>query len=771
MKRIPVLLVFLLGILPCWAQQTVISGRILDQESGENLVFASVQVKEINLGTTTNEYGFFSLTVNDADFAGEEIEVLVSYVGYATQSVMVKKGSSKPLKVGLADQINKLKTVEVKATRSKQTEELNSTQMSTIHVPMEQIAYIPSLGGETDILKVMQLMPGVSRGTEGTTGMFVRGGDADQNLVLLDEAPVYNVGHLFGFFSVFNSDAIKDMTMIKGGFPAHYGGRLSSILDIRMKDGHHNKFHGSGGVGLLSSKLTLEGPIVKEKASFLVSARRTYIDQVVSAVGSELPYYFYDLNAKLNVSISDKDRIYYSGYIGKDVLKFSDTEQSEDGSEGALDFRFGFDLGNITNTLRWNHVYSSRLFSNVSLINTNFDYNINGKFDSNNLLIKSKIQDYTGKVDYQYYASPQNTIKFGATLTQHVFRPNVISTSGEISEFLESGDGGKIDFQETAVYFNSDRELIGSLLKVNFGGRFSASKVESKFYTGIEPRLSLRYSLTEFAAVKASYSRMKQYLHRVSSSTVALPTDLWYPVTDNVKPQSADQVAVGFHYLFPKLKTALTIEGYYKWMDNLIEYREGANLILNNNFEDELVQGKGDSYGMEFLLKRDEGRFIGWIGYTLSWATRDFEELNGGKTFFAKYDRRHDLSIVGTYKISKRLTFAATWVYATGSRFTARTGQYLVPNPALTGIQVIPIYTERNAVAMSASHRLDLNFVVKSKEARKFRSEWHFGGYNIYNRATPYRINITPIENGIGYKYEQPGLFGFIPSIAYNFKF
>ena len=771
--KLPLICFFLLLYSLHSQGQTTISGKISDHDSGEDLIFATVQVEGSNVGTSSNDYGFFSITIPDEKFEGETLKLQISYLGYVAKVIEVTKGGNQHLEIKLRSDSQELEQVEISGARSKVTEELRSTQMSTIRIPMKQIAYVPSLMGETDILKVVQLMPGVSRGTEGTTGMFVRGGDADQNLVLLDEATVYNVGHLFGFFSVFNTDAIKDMTMIKGGFPGQYGGRLSSILDIRMKDGHQKKIHGTGGVGLLSSRLTLEGPVIKEKASFLISGRRTYIDQVFKTIGSDVPYYFYDLNAKFNYTISEKDRIYYSGYLGNDVLKVSEEGEPDetDSTESAFNTDFGFTLGNTTNTVRWNHIYNKRLFSNFSIISTNFKYNINGSFGDNNLLIRSRIQDLGGKLDYQFFRNSGHTIRFGGQYINHDFRPNVISTAGEISEFLESSEGDKIGFQELGLYFNSDQEMMGSVLKINYGLRLSGAIVDNQNYYGFEPRFSARYTLTENSSVKASYARMKQYMHRVSSSTVALPTDLWYPVTGRVKPQSSDQLAVGYNLFVDKLKSSVTVEGYYKWMNNLIEYREGANLILNDNFEDELVQGTGDAYGVEFLLKRDEGKLTGWIGYTLSWATRDFDELNGGKRFFAKYDRRHDLSIVATYKLGKRWVASAVWVYASGSRFTAQTGQYLMPNPSLMGVDIVPIFTERNAVSMSASHRLDVNFVLKPKKERKFHGEWHFGAYNVYNRATPYRISIEARDDAAGYKYSQPGLFGFIPSIAYNFKF
>jgi hypothetical protein len=771
-KKLVKIYITLFGLcftLLSWSQNTTISGSLTDKDSGETLIFASVYVEGTNVGVTTNEYGFFSLTVNQDAIAGDHFIVVCSYLGYPSVKFDVPKVDSFVLNAAMSANTELLGAAEVEAIQSQHKEVINSTQMSSVRIPMKDIGYIPSLGGETDIIKVVQLMPGVQGGGEGGTGMFVRGGDADQNLVLLDEATVYNIGHLFGFFSVFNSDALHDMTMIKGAFPANYGGRLSSILDIRMKDGHNQTIHGTGGIGLLSSRLTLEGPIVKDKSTFLISARRTYIDQVFKLTGQVLPYHFYDLNAKLNYRLGANDRLFFSSYLGNDILRFDGDDVGEEESV----FGFGFTLGNVTSTLRWNHIYNDRLFSNLSLIHTKFNYDISGKFDSNNLLIKSDVRDIGLKADYDYYPANGRHIRYGGQIIEHIFKPNVVNTAGEISEFLASREGDQLNNLEWGVYGNAEEDFRDGLFKLSAGVRVSGSFVKDKAYAGIEPRVSGRYSLTEFDALKLSYSRMKQYMHRVSSSSVSLPTDLWYPVTAGVAPQRSDQIAAGYSHLFESIGTYVEFEAYYKWLNNLIEDREGANLILNDNFENDLLQGKGKAYGLEFLVRRDEGKLTGWIAYTLSWATREFEDLNNGKPFWAKYDRRHSVAVVSTYKLSKRWTISAVWVYNSGSRFTAQVGQYLLPNASLTGFEIIPLYTERNAVSMSPSHRLDLNFVLgpRPEKKRKFTSEWHFGGYNIYNRATPYRINIEPADQGIGYKYVQPGLFGFIPSVAYNFSF
>ncbi len=746
--------------------QVTISGYIKDAVSKEDLQFAYIKTSIPGVGAISNEYGYYSLGIP----SNTDVVVTFSYIGYEENKITINKKTNSVINVYLDAKDVLTKEVVISASRISQGKaEATSNTMSVVTLQAKSLKNIPSIGGEVDVLKVVQLLPGVSKGVEGGTGMFVRGGDADQNLVLLDEATVYNVGHLFGFFSVFNPDAIKDLTLIKGAFPANYGGRLSSVLDISMNEGNASGLHGSGGIGLLSSRLTLEGPVVQDKISFLISGRRTYIDKVLALTGQNVPYYFYDLNTKLNYTHNHKNRFFFSSYFGDDVLRVSEKVEGDSAQSEDI-FGFGFNLRNNTQTLRWNHLFSDKLFSNTSIIHTLFNYDISGSFASNNLLIKSQIRDFGVKNDYTHYISPRKISKFGLHVINHNFRPNIISTSGEISEFLASKKGDIQRTFESALYYNFEYKLDTSTT-ISGGMRLSTSSVKGKTYFGPEPRLSAKHNLGKNGAIKASYSRMYQYMHRVSSSSVALPTDLWYPISQNIKPQNADQVALGYHHFMPKINTIFTVEAYYKWMRNLIEYKEGTNLILNNNFEESLIQGKGRSYGIEFLAKRDEGKLTGWVGYTLSWSKRQFDGLNNGEEFWARFDRRHDISIVSSYTISKRHSLSAVWVYSSGSRFTPIIGQYFAPNAALTSIYIIPIYTKRNAIALNSSHRLDINWVIKNKKNRRFKYEWHIGGYNIYNRATPFSIRIVPTEDGSGYKYEQPGLFGFIPSVAFNFNF
>ena len=764
-------ILFIIVLLRSEAQELyTLSGYITDETNGEALIGATIFDLNSKKGVVANTYGFYSLTLPE-----DSISLAVRFSGFQPQELSISLTENKELNFELAPDLLTLDEVVVTAEAIEIAEHVESTQMSTISLKAREIEKIPAIGGEVDLIKAAQLMPGVSRGGEGAIGMYVRGGTDDQNLVLLDEATVYNLGHLFGFFSVFNNDAVRDITIIKGGFPAQYGGRLSSVMEVKMKEGDLEKWHGAGGIGLLSSRITLDGPIIKNKLSAMISARRTYIDQVLSLTGTSLPYYFYDLNAKLSYKISRNDRIFLSAYLGDDVLDFNESviadpdDEAEDASEIGDELSFGFNLGNITTTLRWNHIYDqSKLFSNVTLFHTRFKYNIQGSFLENNLLIKSSVRDVGVKATWDYFPNPDNNIQFGMQAIAHFFRPNVINTSGEINDFLSSEEGELIGNQEFAVFANNEQK-VNNQLGLNYGVRVSSSNVPNTFYAVIEPRFGAKYTVGKDASIKVNYTFMKQYIHRVSSSSISLPTDLWYPVTERIKPQGSHQVAAGYFKGIPSLKLNISVEAFYKTMSNLIEYREGANLLLNDNFEEELLSGVGRSFGVELLIRKQVGKFTGWLGYSLSRADRTFDELNNGATYSAKYDRRHDISTVMTFDINERLSFSTVWVLSSGSRFTAQNGQYLMPNASFTGVQLIPIYTQRNEVELSPAHRLDINFVLRNKPHKKFRSEWHFGAYNFYNRASPYRVVVD--FNGLNYRYAQQGLFGFIPSVAWNFKF
>ncbi len=747
-------------ILSCFSQvysqnQYTISGTVSDSLSQETTIGSLVYIKGTNNGVATNVYGFYSLTVPEGKY-----ELVISYLGYVSQTHQIDLKSNITLNSKLKSSENTLKEVVVSAESNREKEQVRSAQMSSIYIPIEKIKNIPTIGGETDIIKVLQLMPGVKRGSEGQNTMFVRGGSGDDNLILLDEAVVYNVSHLGGFFSMFNNDALKEVTMYKGGFPAQYGGRLSSVMDIRTKDGNMQNFHADGGIGLLSSHLTLQGPILKDKMSFIFSGRRSYIDKVFKLANNGknvLPYHFYDFNGKLNYKLSDKNRLYLSTYYGDDVL----------GVGG--DLGGGTYLGNAIGTLRWNHLFNEKLFSNLSLIYTRFRYEIS----AGNSFAKSKITDVNLKYDFSYFKNPKNAIKYGVVYSNRGFRPNFINSTGIVSEFLKSTEGKIITTQELAFYVNHEYDLTNKL-KLNYGIRQSLLLTDNgKIYFNPEPRVSGAFTINEKQSVKLSYSRMVQYMQLVSSSSIALPTDVWYPVSNKIKPQKSDQVALGYNYLFDKIKTTVTFETYYKKLYNLVEYREGANLILNENYEKELVVGKGDSYGFEFFTQKMSGRFSGWVGYTISWTTRQFDGLNQGKIYYAKYDRRHDLSIVGSFDFTKRVSTSAVWIFSTGQRFTPVTGTFVMPNSSLTSIDMLPIYADRNTGQLPNAHRLDLSIIIKSKPHRRFfkwTGEWSFGAYNFYNRAQPNRVAVVQNPDGSS-KYVAKGIFGTIPFFAYNFKF
>ncbi len=752
------------GILASAQAQFTISGTVSDSSSNESLIGAIVSIKGTPKGMATNEYGFFSLTLPEGEY-----EVVVKYTGYQAKTVKVSLHANTTVNIPISNSTSaQMKEVVITGEKDKNAEQISSTQMSSISIPVEQIRYVPTIGGETDVIKVLQLMPGVKRGGEGQNTMLVRGGSGDDNLILLDEATVYNVSHLFGFFSVFNNDALKDVTMYKGGFPAQYGGRISSVMDIRMKDGDMQHYHVDGGIGLLSSHLTIQGPLKKDTASFILSGRRSYIDQVFRlAYGQDiLPYYFYDATLKLNWKYNTNNRFYFSTYIGDDVLRPPKSDSSL--------FDGGFRMGNFTTTARWNHVFNSQLFSNMSLIHTRFRYDVEANIPGNSFLAKSRIADFGLKYDFSYYKDPYNTFRYGFMTTFHGFRPNVVNTAGTISDFVRSREGELVINSESGIYFQHEW-MARHNLNVSYGFRQSFLIAKEKVYTSPEPRIAATFIINDEQSIKMSYCRMTQYLHLVSSSAIALPTDLWYPVTKNVKPIYSNQVAIGYNHNLPKIKSIVSVEVYYKHMHNLIEYREGAVLVLNDNYENELIAGDGESTGLEVFFQKNSGKLTGWIGYTLSFTTRQFDGLNGGEKYYARYDRRHDFSFVGTWEITPRFVLSGVWVYSTGQRFTPVIGYFLMPNSSTTNVNTLPIYGERNSTILPSAHRLDVSLIFKSKEKgtrrwMKWQGEWSIGAYNFYNRAQPYRIELESNDDG-SVKYVSKGLFGFIPFLAYNFRY
>ncbi|MEO6282494.1 MAG: TonB-dependent receptor [Dyadobacter sp.] len=785
----------ILAQIQALAQERItISGFVKEHGSQEQLPRVNIYISGTSFATATNTYGFYSLTVPVSDSAN----LLFSYIGYEKSEQKVSLRQNATLNVFLSS-ANQLKEVVV-SSRREEDYVSRSAQMSKIDVPIQQIRKIPSLFGEKDILKVLQLMPGVQKGTEGQTGLYVRGGGPDQNLIILDEAVVYNANHLFGFFSVFNSDAIKSVELTKGGFPARYGGRLSSVLDMKMKEGSQDKLHGEGGIGVISSRLTLEGPLSKKrKSSFLISGRRTYIDVLAAPFiagqqkGSESSmkpgYFFYDLNAKMNYDLGPNDKVYISGYFGRD--RFHISEKRDNYAMSA-----GLDWGNTTATMRWNHVLCQKMFVNTSLIYSNFDFGIASSFKeqhSNNsvdefgLRYVSRIRDLGIKTDFDFYPSSKHAIKFGIQATMHKSNPSALSTSGTAIEKPQTTPDQTNNALETGIYVE-DTWQAGDALKLNAGFRLSAFKAKTITYIRPEPRFSAALRLIDDLSLKASYSEMNQYVHLLSNTGLGLPTDLWVPTTDRVAPQHSKQAAIGFAKDMEQPALTFTLEGYYKKMNNILSYKEGSSFLkidggnsTDQSWEDNITAGKGWSYGAELLVQKRAGRLSGWIGYTLAWTKWQFPELNFGKTFYPRYDRRNDLSVVGIYELTHHITFSATWVYGTGNALTLPISKFsgmreyffstVDPKDTnLSGMQVTE-YAERGNFRAEAFHRLDMAIQFRKKKKRYERT-WEFGVYNAYNRKNPFFYDIESNSGGSSKSVlKKYSLFPVLPSISYNFKF
>ncbi|WP_288429057.1 TonB-dependent receptor [uncultured Spirosoma sp.] len=788
----------LLWCVDGWAQTTVsrytISGYVREAGSQEALIGVNIYVPGTTTGTTTNTYGFYSLTLPAQDSA----RIAYSFVGYETSSRSVRLRSNQRIDITLALGRD-LSEVEVRGIAQEKVSE--TAQMSAIDVPIAQIKKIPAFLGEKDVLKVLQLMPGVQKGSEGQTGIYVRGGGPDQNLIILDDAVVYNASHLFGFFSVFNGDAIKSVELIKGGFPARYGGRLSSVIELNMKDGNREKLHGEGGIGLIASRLTLEGPLTKnKKGSFLVSGRRTYLDVVSAPIvraqtngQTKAGYYFYDLNAKANYDLSQNDKLYVSGYLGRDRFHASDAPSATETSLG---------WGNVTGTLRWNHLFNEKLFSNLSATFSDYKFEINsserGTVDnqSYSLGYSSGIRDLSLKYDVDYYPAPQHAVRLGVQTTYHRFTPSaIVLQNALINQYQQSVES--INVLESGLYAE-DTWRPSDRWRVNGGLRLSYFKHPDVGYIRPEPRLSAAYTLRPDLSLKASYALMNQYVHLLSNTGIGLPTDLWVPTTDRVKPQQSQQVAIGIAKDLPNSGLALTVEGYYKTMSNIINYKEGASFLLlndptsanNTRWEDNVTAGRGWSYGAEVLLQKKVGRLSGWVGYTLSWTQWQFAELNNGRPYYPRYDRRHDISVVGIYELSKRITLSGTWVYGTGNALTLPTGRYDAYRPGgsyvpLTGGgqfgglfqngRIVDDYgTQKNSFRAEPYHRFDVA-IQFHKQKKHHERTWEISLYNAYNRRNPffYRLESVAQTNGEPNKtvLVRYSVFPIVPSVSYSFKF
>lgn len=754
------------------SQKTTINGYISDIKTGERLAGASVFVLNRDLGTSSNTYGFYSITLPK-----DSVEISFSYVGYETriEKLLLQNNLTLNIQLNPAESLT-----EVLVTSTKKESIQNKSQMSSIDLPVATIKSLPALLGESDLLKAIQLLPGIQGGAEGSSGIYVRGGGPDQNLILLDGVPVYNVSHMFGFFSVFNTDALQGVEVIKGGFPARYGGRLSSVIDIRMKEGNKNEFHGEGGIGLIASRLTLEGPLGKKKnVSYMISGRRTYIDLFMRPISraasqgeADVGYYFYDLNAKVNFTLGSKDRLYLSGYSGDD--KFISREDYESGSAGNKNsFSAKLKWGNVTAVARWNHEFSRKLFGNLTFYNSRYDFSVSaddrykegGVEERYFLKYFSGIRDWTARYDLDFLPSPDHFIKAGISATTHSYKPGALQSKVTSSSFNEDTliNYRFIEAQEYDMYVEDDIRL-SSKFKVNLGVHASGFHVNQKFMAALQPRVSIRYLLTTDISLKASYVKMNQYIHLLTNSGVGLPTDLWVPVTENIPQQVANQGAIGIAWL--KNKYEISVEGYYKHMKNIIDYKEGASYLnANSNWEDKVEIGYGWSYGTELFIQRKVGRLTGMFGYTWSFSNRKFPNLNNGKTFPYKYDRRHDLKVAGVYKINDRLEISGDWVYGTGQAVTLPTETYLNPD----GTQV-EVYEGKNNFRMRAFHHLDVSAKFSKKKKKGVRS-WVISIYNVYNRQNAFFIYRTQEWNTDKPVFKQVSLFPIIPSISYQFKF
>jgi hypothetical protein len=754
-----------------------VSGYVRDAGSGEALIGATVFVKETVTGTSSNQYGFYSLSLKGARYLLE-----FRYLGYQTVQKTIELDKDVLLNIDLVPEYKSLD--EVVITSERPDVNVRKAEMSISRLDMQTIKRIPALMGEVDVLKAIQMLPGVQPTAEGTSGFSVRGGGNDQNLILLDEATVYNASHLMGFFSVFNNDALRDVKLYKGDIPANYGGRLSSVLDVRMKEGNNKKFTATGGIGLISSRLTLEGPIGSEKTSFLVSGRRTYADLFFPLLPDsgvqKSKLYFYDFNLKLNHQINERNRLYLSAYTGRDLF----------GQKGSSDAGFG----NLTGTLRWNHLISNNVFSNLSAIVSRYDYSLQMKMGGSNYVWKSDMLDYTLKLDFNWFPNPKNEIKFGLSSTYHDLNPCNAYIEGETSQLGFTLP--KSYALEHGLYVSNEQK-IGEKLIVKYGLRYTLfqnmgsatiytyakgypnySVTDTTYYPsgkifhtyhGPEPRLGLNYILNTRSSVKASYSRTIQNMQLASNSAGGMPLDVWFPVSPNIKPQKANQYAVGYFRNFANNAVETSVETYYKQMIDVIDFKDNAQLLMNPQLEGEIRSGTAKAYGIELFVKKNNGRLNGWISYTYSKVIREIAEINNGNPYPSTYDKPNYINVILIYDVSKRVIFSTNWIYATGAPITFPVGSYMIDNT------YGKYYSTRNGYRMRDYNRLDLSLTVKGKERprKKWESEWVFSVYNAYGRHNDWMINfVQDTKNGSKISAERWYLpFVFFPGITYNFKF
>ena len=782
MLRLKILIFFLLSVTLLRAQDVSLSGYIKDAANGEALIGATVYIPVLNKGTASNAYGFYSLTVPSGNYS-----IQVSYIGYTTIQQQIKPTGNQTLSFSMHDDSEQIK--EVIVTGEASNANVERIEMGMAKLPIKTIQKLPAFMGEVDIIKSIQLLPGIQSGGEASSGLYVRGGGPDENLMILDEAPVYNASHLMGFFSVFNSNAIKDIQVYKSGIPAEYGGKASAVVDIRQKDGNSKQFGFDGGIGNLSSRLTLEGPIIKEKWSFIVAGRRTYYDVVGKAAGIEElkdnTLYFYDMNGKSNLIINDKNRIYFSGYMGKDAFSLGESLYMK--------------WGNATATTRWSHIFGDKLFMNLSAIYSNYDYNLGVPGDNaDNFDWSSRIRDYNAKIDFTLFFNPQNTIKFGLNSIYHEFYPGKVETKGDNSMFIDM-QLANYHAIELAVYLTNEHK-ISERFSMQYGLRLShfqqvgpgkvnlyqnPEKLQKDEITEtieykngerigdavvhLEPRLGMKFTLNPASSVKASYNRMVQNLHLITNSQSPSPLDIWLPTSTYIKPLIVDQVSMGYFRNFFNNQWETSVEGYYKDMKNILDYREGAQLFLNDAIETELLHGKGNSKGLELLLRKTQGKYTGWVGYTWSRTMREIEGINNGNPYPSSYDRTHDISVVSNYELNKRWNFAANFIFATGNPTSYPVAKYVVQGNQLYE------YSARNSNRIPSYHRLDLSatYDFKKNEHRRFEQSINFSVYNVYGRRNAYSITPRANEDNPNQtEFVRLSIIGSqIPSITYNFKF
>lgn len=761
--------------------KVTLSGYVKDDRTGESMIGSSVYLEEARQGTVSNAYGFFSITV-----AAGTYTLRISNVGYTTYSQTLQLSENQQLTIELEPQ--RITGDEVVITSRSPDENVTTTDMGTLSLSVETIKKLPVIFGETDVLKALQLTPGVQSAGEGGSGFYVRGGGPDQNLVMLDDAVVYNTGHLFGFFSVFNADALKNVTLIKGGMPASYGGRLSSVLDVSMKEGNNQRFQGEGGIGLIASRLTLEGPIVKDKGSFMLSGRRTYVDVVTKPFMKKenrgSGYYFYDLNLKANYQLGKRDRLYLSAYLGKDVFTFKSSDS---------DFRLHIPWGNTTASLRWNHQFGAKLFMNTTAVYNDYAFEFSGIQKDFEIGLHSAIRDLNGKVDFDYYPAAGHHIKFGGVYTYHRFTPNQFS--GRSGDTALLPDNPNLKYAHEAAVYLQDEFSLGEALKINAGIRYSwfgqagpfrrysfgnsGEPIDSTVYKsgdlvqqygGWEPRLNARFQLSRNSSIKLGVTKTYQYIHLVSNNGSTLPTDIWVPSTSIIRPQRSWQYALGYFRNFLDNHLETSVEVYYKDLSNQVEYRSGYTPTSTRDPEYDFVFGSGQAYGAEFFINKTRGKLTGWIGYTLSWTWRKFPDLNDGMRFPAKYDRRHDLSVVASYEWNDKITLSGVFVYGSGNAITLPTGYYFVEQ------NLVQDFSKINEYRIFPYHRLDLSMVYtpNPNSKKRWKSSWAFSIYNVYSRLNPYILYVDAegaLNQGTDVKVKQISIFPIIPSITYNFKF